>query len=95
VIRLYDGRPGDGMRLTCPCASARAIAKQIAGALVAEASALWCSVRYVPLPRLWPARETPAAAGFRLQCVAGVVRAARGGPKDRREAPAEAARSAA
>jgi len=95
VIRAYDGRPGDGMRLTCPCASARATAKQNAGALVAEASVLWCSVGYMPLLPLWPARETPAAAGFRFQRVARAVRAALGGPKDRREAPAEAARSAA
>lgn len=128
---------------------------------MAEASALWRRVGYVPLPRLWPARETPAAAGScpqcggggategtetrklrrhagsvdtprrhvdmqqsgmrvrgvcelaeceRLQCeclegrcrrsplflaVQMAIAAVRGGPKDRREAPAEAARSAA
>ncbi len=128
---------------------------------MAEASRLWCRVGYMPLPHLWPAKETPAAAGSRTQCEGGgdtqgtetrktrrhgasvdtprrhvdmqqsgmrvrgvcelvqcerlqcecpegrccrsplsvvvqmAMAAARGGPKDRREAPAEAARSAA
>jgi len=128
---------------------------------VAEASALWWCVDYMPLPSLWPARKTPAAAGSCPQCEGGgdtegtetrklrrhaasvdtsrrhvdmqqsgmrvrglcelaecerlqceclegrccrsplflavqmAIAAARGGPKDRREAPAEAARSAA
>jgi hypothetical protein len=96
VITASTGRLSLGMTLvTCPCASAFTTAKQNAVALVAEASSLWCDVGYVPLPCLWPARETPAAAGFRPQRVAMAIAAARGRPKDRREAPAEAARSAA
>jgi hypothetical protein len=87
MITAIYSRPACGMSFTCPCASARATAKQNAVALVAKASPLWCGVGYMPLPCLWPAKETPAAAGFGLSCVAVLCVARGAGPQAGKLAP--------
>ena len=93
MIRAYYGFNAGAMLFTCPCVSAYTPAKQNAVALVAKASSLWCDVGYVPLPCLGPARETPAAAGFRPQRVAMAIAAARGRPQAGKLAPHAAGRA--